>query len=202
MKVKISEIAKLHPGISYSSTDYSNKENGNVFINLKCIQRGGGFSVRGIKYYKGEFKTKHILKEGDLIIAITDLTKDALVVGAPLFLPKIETDKPILMSMDLARIEVDETIIDKEFFAYFLMQPFMRRFMKENSRGTTVLHLDKDAFLNLEIEIPQDKNVQKNIATILNNIDKNISLTKEKIVKLDQLKIGLYDKLFEVKDSE
>ena len=116
---KLSEISSLFSGISYSSEDYSNKENGNVFVNLKCIKRGGGFSLKGIKYYKGLFKEKNIIVPGDLIIAVTDLTKDAQLVGSPLFLPEIATDKKILMSMDLSKMEVNENEILKKYLFYY-----------------------------------------------------------------------------------
>ena len=89
----------------------------------------------GIKYYFGKYDNTAVLKQGDLIIANTDITRDAEVVGAPVFVPFL-SEKPVLMSMDLSAIDVDEEKINKLFFYYLLQEKRARNFMKNQASKT------------------------------------------------------------------
>jgi len=55
--VSISDLAIIHRGQSYKGTELVD-EGGRPFINLKCIDRDGGFRISGIKKYTGPYKLK------------------------------------------------------------------------------------------------------------------------------------------------
>nr|WP_297165698.1 restriction endonuclease subunit S [uncultured Dysgonomonas sp.] len=185
-----SEVAPFTKGISYKSDDYG-EETDNVFITLKCVQKNGGFSFEGIKYYKGLVPTDSNLCEGDLLFANTDLTRDGDIVGCPIFLPNIETQKAITLSMDLSKLMVKQDFVDKKFLYYLMMTHSIRQFMKGNAHGSTVLHLKTEKVKSLNIEIPESLKEQQKIASILSTLDKNIELTEQLIAKQKNIKTGL-----------
>ncbi len=96
-KAKFQDVADLVKGLTYSTSDYSSKNAGHPFITLKCIQKNGGFSRRGLKYYSGKYTESQTVKAGDVVFANTDLTRDGDVVGSPLVVPPIPGDKPSLI---------------------------------------------------------------------------------------------------------
>lgn len=191
------EVATLRKGLTYKSSDYSDKDNGMVFLTLKSILRGGGFNTDGIKYYLGKYENTAVLRQGDLIIANTDITRNAEVVGAPVFVPLL-SDKPVLMSMDLSAIDVNEERVNKLFFYYLLQDKRARDFMRNQASGSTVLHLKTSNVPKFKFQLPTLIE-QKKIADILSTVDKELQKIDEVITATEKLKSGLTQQLFDLK---
>ena len=198
-RVSFGDVAKLRKGLTYKSSNYSDKDNGMVFLTLKSILRGGGFNKAGIKYYFGKYDNTAVLKQGDLIIANTDITRDAEVVGAPVFVPFL-SEKPVLMSMDLSAIDVDEEKINKLFFYYLLQEKRARNFMKNQASGSTVLHLKTSNVPKFEFQLPTLVEQEK-IAHILYAVDDEINKVDELISLTKKIKSGLINNLFNFKNK-
>lgn len=60
--------------------------------NLNSVYEGGGYKFEGIKYYSGEYKEKHIVQPGDLIIANTEQGHKYLLIGYPAIVPYVFGD--------------------------------------------------------------------------------------------------------------
>lgn len=165
----------LIKGISYRSEDYCSEDEGFIFINLKCVARNGGFREDGIKYYKGELKEGQFVNAGDIIIANTDLTQNREIIGSPLKIPKLKTDRKMCISLDLSKLDVTNKKLDSNFLYYYLMSPRARNFMIANGNGTTVVHLSTKNVPNMIIPLPSIEE-QKKIAKILSSLDKKIEL--------------------------
>ncbi|HIJ01957.1 TPA: restriction endonuclease subunit S [Candidatus Woesearchaeota archaeon] len=166
---------KIIKGISYRSEDYCSEDEGFIFINLKCVARNGGFREDGIKYYKGELKEEQFVNAGDIIIANTDLTQNREIIGSPLKIPKLKTDRRMCISLDLSKLDVTSKKLDGNFLYYYLMSPRARNFMIANGNGTTVVHLSTKNVPNMIIPIPSIEE-QKEIAKMLLNLDKKIEI--------------------------
>jgi type I restriction enzyme S subunit len=102
-------------GISYKSTDMQNV--GVPFINLNSFTLNGAFKAEGTKYFNGKYKSDALLNAGDLVIAITDVTRNADIIGKSFVLGDIFQEKP-LMSCDVASVS------SKTFGNYYLEQLF------------------------------------------------------------------------------
>jgi len=192
--MKLGDVLSLRKGLTYKSSHYSNEQAGMIFLTLKSIQRGGGFNTEGVKYYAGDFDKNAVVKEGDLVIANTDITRNAEVVGAPMLLPK-HLEEPVLISMDLSVLDIDNDKADNHYLYYLLQTPTARNFMRDHSSGSTVLHLKTKDVPNFGITIPP-LSEQKKIAEILSTVDEEIQKTDEIISATEKLKRGLMQKLF------
>lgn len=192
---EIGSFVKLTKGISYKSEDYGDEQNGAIFITLKCFSKGGGFNQSGIKYYKGALAPEYLLQEGDLLIANTDLTRDGDVIGSPLLLPLLDNRKEVVMSMDISRLDFTSEETDKKYIYYTLSLPSARKFMQENSSGSTVLHLKTKNVPKLKVWLPADKEIQITISKILTSIDRAIAQTEALIAKHQRIKTGLMQDL-------
>jgi uncharacterized protein YkwD len=71
---KVSEVASVYRGRSYRSADIV-EEGGLPFLNLKCVDRDGGFRREGIRRYQGPYKETQTAITGDIIMAVTDLIR-------------------------------------------------------------------------------------------------------------------------------
>lgn len=192
--IHISDFLQLIKGITYSSSGYSTEESGHPFITIKCIQKNGGFSERGIKFYNGKHKESQVVKEGDVLFACTDLTRNGDIVGSPLKLPRLGFSKHALFSMDLYKVNVNETKVDRAYCYYWLMQPSIKRHFVNYSAGSTVLHLDIKPILKLITKLPPHPE-QKKIAAILTSVDEAIEKQEAQIAKLQDLKKAVMQEL-------
>jgi restriction endonuclease S subunit len=166
------DFAHLEKGISYKSSDLCEEGEGLPFINLKSIDRGGGYRPDGLKWYSGKFKNSQVVEPGDLILCCTDLTKQKAILGYPILVPDIGYSK-FCISLDLAKIVVDESRILKSFLFLLLQDRKMREFMQSRSSGTTVMHLKTSEVPSVEVELPPMVE-QKRIVDLISSLDSYI----------------------------
>jgi len=124
-------------GISYKSCEL--QETGHPFINLKSFRLDGKFKQNGIKFYTGKYRNENLVPSGSLVIAITDVTRNADIIGKAFSVPDIFDIAP-LISCDVA------AVYSKRFSATYLEKLFnsdyYHRYIKHFASGTLVLHLD------------------------------------------------------------
>ncbi|MDD4962661.1 MAG: restriction endonuclease subunit S [Gallionella sp.] len=124
-------------GISYKSSDI--QATGIPFINLNSFSLSGEFKHGGTKFYNGNYNQNALLKAGDLVIAITDVTRNADIIGKAFVLTDIFDQQP-LISCDVA------AIFSKTFGSFYLERLFnsstYHSYIKHFASGTLVLHLD------------------------------------------------------------
>ena len=108
-EVRLTDILSYSRGVSYSSEEID-CEDGYDLINLKNIQAYGGFRLDGTKKYNGKYKKDQIVKTGDLVMGVTDMTQDRRTVGSVALIPN--TDTLSIISADLIKLESD---IDKVY---------------------------------------------------------------------------------------
>lgn len=153
MKTKIGDIAKVIKGKSYKSSELEESET--ALVTLKSFTRGGGYRLDGLKAYTGKFKPEQEVFAGDLIIAYTDVTQAADVIGKPAMVIEDPRYGSLVVSLDVAvvRPERDEL----KYFLYGLAQT--KKFQAHthsHSTGTTVLHLGKAAVPDYLFAKPSD----------------------------------------------
>jgi len=192
-RYKFDEIAEFSKCFNYSSLDYTEDDSGIMFITIKSILKGGGYDKTGLKTIRNRFTQHDFLNENDLLIAITDLTRDGDIVGSPIMIPKQLNGS--VASMDLVKIIPNKSIVNPRYLYYFLMIPATRRYFVNHSSGSTVLHLETKSIPKLNLLLPSLDN-QERIANILSTIDEVIEKTEATIEKYKSIKAGMMQDLF------
>ena len=182
----LGSVAKHSRGYSYSSSEL--KEAGEPFITLKTFEKGGGFRVDGVKSIEATVPEQFRVSAGSVLIANTDLTRAGDVVGVPAVVPK-QFDNAVF-SMDATLFIPDVNALDERFLALALGTSESREFMRGNSAGSTVLHLDTSRLDQMPILLPSLKE-QKRIAEILDSLDQTIQTTEQLITKHRKIRQGL-----------
>jgi type I restriction enzyme S subunit len=193
-KWSLGKIVKIKKGLTYKSSDYSDEANGLPLLNLKSIERGGGFNRLGIKYYLGQYKEENFVKDENLYIACTDLTRDGAVVGYPLK-PETYKSKKMLYTMDLASLEIIDKNLLQYYLYYVLRSPWVHWFLFSHSPGTTVLHLDTVGLKKLKIpKLSLDDQILH--VSRLQKIEASIENISKKLTKSKQLKKSIINQIF------
>lgn len=150
-RVPVGEVAELAKGLSYKGAGLGG--GGLPMFNLANFTTSGWLDRSGVKYYSGEFKDRHVVHAGDLLVANTDLTQRRAILGQPLLVPGgVET---ALFTHHLYALRFKERVPDVRLAIYFALQTSEFRGRAESSAtGTTVTALPRDALLEFEFVMP------------------------------------------------
>jgi len=146
---KVSDIAEIFRGKSYKSSDIANDNEGLPFLNLKCIERDGGFRYDGIKWFKGKYQDTHTAVAGDIVMAVTDMTQERLIVARAARVPKTSYEKYIF-SMDLVKIVPAKDVRREYLYSVFRFSSFPD-IVKQLANGANVLHLNPEHIANFKM---------------------------------------------------
>ena len=100
---KASVFIDLVKGKSYAGDEITDDPLHMPFISLKSFSRGGGYREDGLKYYSGRYKDEQVVRQGDVVIAITDMTQDRAVVGRAARMPYLD-GRGAVISLDAVKV--------------------------------------------------------------------------------------------------
>ena len=190
----LSELVDVINGYSYKGVDLVEVSN-EALVTLKSFDRNGGFQTRGFKPFKGSPKTQHEVKIGDLVVAHTDLTQDAEVLGNPAFIFDNGGFEKMYITMDLVKVISKNENIGSSFLYYLMKDRYFKGHCVGYSNGTTVLHLSKKAIPEYELYLPENFDLIKKFTKIANDTTNKISLNKDAIKSLTKTRDTLLPKL-------
>ena len=138
--VPVGDVALVHRGRSYKKENLV--ENGGMpFINLKCIERDGGFRMDGIKRYDGPIKPSQTVTADDIVMGVTDMTQERRIVARAARIPRLT--EPAAVSMDLVKIQPRADVAGSYLYGMFRFSDFADE-IKLHANGANVLHLSPD----------------------------------------------------------
>jgi type I restriction enzyme, S subunit len=140
-------------GKSYTSDEL--RDATTALVTLKSFERGGGYRRDGLKAFAGECKPEQIVREGDIVVAQTDVTQAAAVIGRPARVVGNSRFSRLVASLDVAIVRPQtKTCLDTEFAYGLLRTELFTEHTFAHSTGTTVLHLSKEAIPSFEFVLP------------------------------------------------
>ena len=184
---------ELTKGRSYKSAELMDSDT--ALVTLKSFHRGGGYRLDGLKPYVGASKAEQEVCEGELIIALTDVTQAADVIGKPAIVRSSSKHSKLVASLDVGIVRANESSLLTKEFCYFLM--LTERYTQHSlgyTSGTTVLHLAKDASAKFEVSIPPASLVN-HFSEIASNLMKRIFIAEKESETLSELRDTLLPKL-------
>ena len=190
----LSELVDTINGYSYKGKELVEESN-EALVSLKSFDRNGGFQTRGFKPFKGSPKTQHEVKIGDLVVAHTDLTQDAEVLGNPAFVFDNGGFEKMYITMDLVKVISKNENVGSSFLYYLMKDRYFKGHCVGYSNGTTVLHLSKKAIPEYELYLPENFDLIKKFTKIANDTTNKISLNKDAIKSLKNIRDTLLPKL-------
>lgn len=192
---KVVELSTLSKGKSYKSSELVDKKDGLPFLNLKCVERDGGFKREGLKWFCGKYNDNHVVLPEDIIMAVTDMTQERKLVARPARIPH-NWYKKYIMSMDLVKL-VANNDINKTYLYSLLKYSNFSDEVKNHANGVNVLHLNPQNIEQFELVVasePLRNNFGEFAKRIFNQIDvlylKNENLKQTRDILLPRLISG------------
>jgi len=170
---------------------------GKPLHNLNTVLEGGGYKYNGIKWYKGEYKDRHIVVPGDLVITNVEQGFEYLLIGYGAFIPH-RFGQEGLFSQDLFRMRpLPDTHLSNVYLYFLLRTQDFHDLVCGYSNGTTVNHLSIDGVKKPEFQVPSKEkhdNFHAQVTPMLekmeSNEDENLTLATLRDTLLPKLMSG------------
>ncbi len=148
-------------GLSYKGEGLSDDQTGMPMHNLNSIFEGGGYKHQGIKYYKGEYREKHLVEPGDMIVTNTEQGFDHLLIGHAAVVPSSFGLKGIY-SHHIYRVRfMPSSPFNPHYLVELFNNPRWHYWISGFSNGTTINMLPIDALAMPLLVVPPKDLVMK-----------------------------------------
>lgn len=178
------DYIKVKHGFAFKGDHITTIDNGIVLVTPGNFSIGGGFKEEKCKFFDGEYPTDYVLKPGDLIVTMTDLSKAIDALGYSALVPKSKRIYLHNQRIGLVKI-IDEERLDKNYLYWFMRTAYYQKTIAATSSGSTVHHTSPDRIMDVEIELP-DLEKQRAVATFMGNIESKINTNKQINKNLEQ----------------
>ena len=194
-KTSLSSIADFVSGYSYKGTELT--ESNVAMATIKNFDRKGGFKLDGYKEIvpSGKLKDTQHAELFDTLVAHTDLTQNAEVIGNAEPVMSKSGYSDIVFSMDLVKVVPKNKHISKFLIAAILQDKKFKAHCLGYVNGTTVLHLSKKALSEYQLYLPNELSALKPLDELVTALYQQISANIEEITKLEALRDAILPKL-------
>ena len=180
--MKLQEVCELFTdGDWIESKDQSD-------VGIRLIQTG---NIGVGQYLEKEDRKKYISEETFRTLNCTEVySGDILIsrlpepVGRGCIIP--EKDERMITAVDCTICRVNESILDKRYFCYYLQSSAYYNQLEQSVTGTTRKRISRKNLGAVEITVPEKEN-QIKIINVLDKVSVVIEARKDELQKLDEL---------------
>ena len=153
--IALSEVATFVSGYSYKGNEIVDSSE-TAMATIKNFERNGGFKLDGYKPVSpsSKLKEEQHAELFDILVAHTDLTQNAEVIGNAEIILSKDSYSDIIFSMDLVKVVAKESFPYQFLLALLLKNPNFKSHCIGYVNGTTVLHMNKRALPDFNTKIP------------------------------------------------
>lgn len=190
-------------GLSYKGSGLG--PTGVPLHNLNSVYEGGGYKYEGIKYYNGEYRDRHVVQPGDVIVANTEQGHDLRLIGYPAVVPA-QFGSWGLFSHHLFRVRPrPDSPLTRRFIYLMLMAPQVRGQITGHTNGTTVNMLSVSGLEMPMVIVPPREIVEKFeelVAPMFRRMELSVGLSSTLAATRDALLPKLVSGELRIRDAE
>lgn len=190
---RLGDLIEIKHGYAFSGTYITQEDNGIVLVTPGNFRIGGGFQEEKCKFFNGDVPEEYILRPGDLIVTMTDLSKNTDTLGYSALVPK--SSRTYLHNQRIGLVKMKTDCVDYKFLYWLMRTHTYQRTIANSATGATVKHTSPTKIYEYQFNAPE-KNVQKKIAGILSAYDDLIENNQKQIRLLEEAAMRLYKEWF------
>ena len=188
----LGEIIEIKHGFAFKGEFFRDEPPGDVLLTPGNFAIGGGFKAEKFKYYDGPAPDEFVLREGDLLVTMTDLSKQADTLGYPALVPPRSDGRHYLHNQRLGKVVIkDESSIALQYVHYLMCGQQYRHEVLASATGTTVKHTSPGRIKQFRFLLPPLPE-QRAIAHILGTLDDKIDLNRQMNDTLEAIARALF----------
>jgi type I restriction enzyme S subunit len=154
---------------------------------------GGGFKSKSgaEKYYVGPVPNGYLLRQGDVVVAMTEQAEGLL--GSSATIPE---DDRYLHNQRIGLLQItDPARLDQRFCYHLMNTPSVRGQIRATATGSKVRHTAPERICAVHVALP-DVETQRVIAWVLDAMDQIIENARRQIQVLDEMAKAIYREWF------
>jgi type I restriction enzyme S subunit len=188
---KLGEVCDFQNGTALEK--YFNKKDGYKVISIGNYSEKGIFNETNnfIAKYNYPFVKKFILNKGELAFLMNDKTAVGTIIGRVLY---IEENDKYVFNQRTMRLSPNIEFIESKFLFHLINSDHYHSLFVKLAKPGTQIYLNTNDILDFEIIIP-NFDEQARIATILSDIDAELSALEQKLEKYKKVKLGMMQEL-------
>ena len=199
MKCKLGDYIRIKHGFAFKGEYITAENNGVVLVTPGNFEIGGGFKEDKCKFFNGDYPKEYVLSPYDLIVTMTDLSKQGDTLGYSALVPK--TNRVYLHNQRIGLVDVYNPKADKMFIYWLMRTQKYQKTIVATSSGSTVKHTSPSRIYDVEVDLPPI-DVQKKIAAILSALDEKIAINRAINDNLQQQAAALFSSLYDRTNTE
>ena len=149
---RLDNVVNVTKGRSYRRKELVASDT--ALVTLKSFARGGGYRPEGLKSFHGAYKSEQVVQPGDIIVACTDVTQAAEVIGRSAAVGSTSSFQTLVASLDVLIMRPKNATPGRTFVYYLTGSEGFVAHTLARTTGTTVLHLSKDAVSSFRFVLP------------------------------------------------
>lgn len=193
-EIRLGEIFKVKHGFAFKGEYFTEEPQSTVLVTPGNFAIGGGFQDGKRKYYNGPVPEEYVLRPDQVIVTMTDLSKESDTLGYAASIPN--DANTWLHNQRVGLLEFKPAVpAAPRFIQYLLRTHEYRSWVVGSATGTTVKHTSPVRIESFKTRIPSIE-VQHAIAHILGALDDKIELNRGMNELLEAMARALFQSWF------
>ena len=198
---KLGDFIKIKHGYAFKGEYITSEETNNILVTPGNFHIGGGFKDDKFKYYSNDnIPSEYILKGGDIVVTMTDLSKDSDTLGYSAKIPLSNSHK-YLHNQRIGLVQFINDAVCPDFVYWLMRTREYQSYIVGSASGTSIMHTSPSRIENYSCEFPP-LDTQRRIAAILSSLDDKIDLLHRENATLEQMAETLFRQWFVVEAKE
>lgn len=199
----LSDFMSVKHGYAFKGEFFSEDVEQDILVTPGNFRIGGGIKLRKLKYYSGPVDDDYVLKNGDFIVTMTDLSKQGDTLGYPAIVP-FSYDKRFLHNQRIGKVNFEGNNLIWPYFYYFMRSPQYRDDILGSASGSTVKHTAPKKILATECIFNDE--VVRAFSELVASFEEKIAANQQENQTLAEMRDLLLPKLMSgkirLKDAE
>ncbi|MFN7188867.1 MAG: restriction endonuclease subunit S, partial [Cyclobacteriaceae bacterium] len=196
---KLGDFIEVKHGFAFSGTGITDQPTRNILVTPGNFNIGGGFKNSKFKYFNYEFPNEYILKTGDIVVTMTDLSQETDTLGYAAKIPMYDGIN-FLHNQRIGLVQFKGSEANEDFIYWLMRTKEYQSFIVGSASGTSIMHTSPSRIKEYQFLLPS-RSEQAAIAEVLSSLDDKIDLLHRQNKTLEQLAETLFRQWF-VEEAE
>lgn len=192
---KLGEFLKIKHGFAFKGEYITTEATSNILVTPGNFHIGGGFKNDKFKYYSSNnYPKEYILRGGDIVVTMTDLSKDSDTLGYSAKIPH-SVKYNYLHNQRIGLVQFIREDICQEFIYWLMRTREYQNYIVGSASGTSIMHTSPSRIEDYICYLPPLPE-QIRIASILSSLDDKIDLLHRENKTLEAMAETLFRQWF------
>jgi len=194
-EVRLGDFFKVKHGFAFKGKNITAEKTSNILVTPGNFHIGGGFKSDKFKYFDSECPKEYILNGNDIVITMTDLSKETDTLGYSAKIPKSNNGEKYLHNQRIGLVQFKNNDAFPDYLYWLMRTREYQGYIIGSASGTSIMHTSPSRIEGYHFLIPPLPE-QKAIAEVLSSLDGKIDLLHRQNKTLEQMAETLFRQWF------